>query len=265
MRSVPATAAFIAAVSVVICTVSGCPSPKWNLITDEELVEEGGGVFHTVMKGETLYRICRTYRVDLQTVAEENDIDDVSKITEGLRLFIPGAKNVLEVPEAGRDASQTQPQKRGQTSKPGRTAAKHPPVVAMKEPEEIAPKKQPGIFMWPVKGVLVSRFGVRGGTKHQGIDISAPQGTPVYAAASGRVLYSDSKLRGYGNLVLISHSNGFMTVYAHNKDNLVREGDSVSQGQKIATVGATGNAEGPHVHFEIREGAKARNPLFFLP
>ena len=135
----------------------------------------------------------------------------------------------------------------------------------MKDVDEPRPALYKGKFSRPVKGVVTSRFGVRNGNKHQGIDIGAPKGTPVLAAAAGKVIYSDNKLRGYGNLIILRHDGGFISVYAHNSENRSREGDAVAKGQVIALVGDTGNAEAPHLHFEIREGARPRNPLFFLP
>jgi murein DD-endopeptidase MepM/ murein hydrolase activator NlpD len=99
---------------------------------------------------------------------------------------------------------------------------------------------------------------------HDGIDISAPRGTAVRAAAAGRVLYSD-RLRGYGNLVILDHGDGFATVYAHNTRNDVSAGERIAAGQVIATVGETGQTSGPHLHFEVREDNVARDPLAYLP
>jgi murein DD-endopeptidase MepM/ murein hydrolase activator NlpD len=259
-----------AAAAVLIC---GCPSPKWNLISEEELVAEGEGVFHTVKKGETLYKISKAYGVDLQTIAEENDLEDVSKLKTGDRLYIPGARKVVEIPVAlaqpvpEKPAKPVQPPKQpSHPAKPPSQPSKPAQPVQVAVKDEEVPAMYKGKFIWPVKeGVVVSRFGIRGGTKHQGIDISAPKGSPVLAARAGKVIYSDNKLRGYGNLILIRHDDGFISVYAHNKENKAREGDTVDRGQVIALLGATGNAEAPHLHFEIREGSKARNPLFFLP
>ena len=122
-----------------------------------------------------------------------------------------------------------------------------------------------GRFKWPIKGGRVtSLYGMRNGRRHDGIDISAKQGTPLYASAAGKVAFS-GKMRGYGNIILIRHKDDFFTAYAHNRKNGVRKGQTVKQGQQIGTVGRTGRASGPHVHFEIRHGQTARNPLFFLP
>jgi murein DD-endopeptidase MepM/ murein hydrolase activator NlpD len=105
---------------------------------------------------------------------------------------------------------------------------------------------------------------MRHGVMHDGIDIAAPAGTPVRAADDGVVLYS-GRLRGYGNVVILQHSGGYVTVYGHNERNLVREGDRVARGQDIAELGATGRASGPNLHFEIRYENQAQNPLAYLP
>ncbi len=105
---------------------------------------------------------------------------------------------------------------------------------------------------------------MRKGRPHKGIDIAAPTGTPIYASQKGKVIFSGVQ-RGYGNVILIEHDNHFITVYAHNEANLVRENDFVKQGQPIATIGNSGNSSGPHLHFEIRLHGKAQNPRNYLP
>jgi hypothetical protein len=109
-----------------------------------------------------------------------------------------------------------------------------------------------------------SSFGPRGETHHDGIDIAAPIGTPVRAARGGRVLYSD-ELRGYGNLLIIEHGDGYATVYAHNRANLVKTGAAVRQGEVVAEVGETGDSSQPNLHFEVRQQNVARNPVYYLP
>ena len=120
-------------------------------------------------------------------------------------------------------------------------------------------------LIWPLKtGFLTSAFGPRRSGCHNGIDIAAAPNTPIYAAAKGRVIYS-GKMRGYGNTVILNHNHMYNTVYAHNKTNLVRRGQWVKPGDKIATVGSTGHTTGPHLHFEIRANNVARDPAFYLP
>ena len=116
---------------------------------------------------------------------------------------------------------------------------------------------------WPTPGVLISGFGTRERDAHEGIDLAAPEGTPVCAAEDGTVLFAGEQ-RGYGNLVLLAHKNDLVTVYAHNEKNLVRKGQNVARGETIARIGHTGNATGPHLHFEVRVAARPRDPLGFL-
>ena len=114
-------------------------------------------------------------------------------------------------------------------------------------------------------GTITSRFGPRHGHWHDGIDIAAARGTPVRAAAAGTVIYADRRLAGYGNLIILRHPHNIFTAYAHNERMLVKQGEHVRQGQVIATVGATGRATGPHLHFEVRIGARPVDPLAYLP
>jgi murein DD-endopeptidase MepM/ murein hydrolase activator NlpD len=120
-------------------------------------------------------------------------------------------------------------------------------------------------FAWPVAGGVVSSpFGMRHGAMHDGIDISAPAGTPVHAADDGRVIFV-GHLHGYGNVVILQHSGRYLTVYAHNQRNLVSDGEQVARGREIAELGATGRASGPNLHFEIRYNNHPQNPLAYLP
>ncbi|MGI8862701.1 MAG: murein hydrolase activator EnvC family protein [Gaiellaceae bacterium] len=118
-------------------------------------------------------------------------------------------------------------------------------------------------FIWPVNGTVVSVFGWRWGRMHEGIDIAAPMGASVWAAAAGTVIHS-GWLGGYGLLVVVDHGNGLATAYAHNSSLLVGVGQRVSQGETISLVGSTGNSSGPHVHFEVRANGAAVDPLFYL-
>ncbi|CAG0932294.1 peptidoglycan LD-endopeptidase LytH [Planctomycetaceae bacterium] len=214
----------------------------------------GPGVYHRVGKGETLWRISKTYGVDMQDVAELNDIRDTTEITAGRLLYIPGVSRVKKVkpyvPPARKPA-------------PPAEARKEEPA----EPEEAEGRimTQRDRFLWPVSGKVISNFGMRKGTRHGGIDIKATEGSPIKAADSGEVAYIDSDMRGYGKIVILKHFDGFFTVYAHNRENLVKMGDKVEKGASIATVGSTGNATTSHLHFEVRYGKTVRNPLFFLP
>ncbi|MGK7914231.1 MAG: M23 family metallopeptidase [Prochloraceae cyanobacterium] len=120
-------------------------------------------------------------------------------------------------------------------------------------------------YIWPAAGVLTSGYGWREGRMHKGIDIAAPIGTPILAAASGEVLWAGWNAGGYGNLLKLKHPDGSMTIYAHNQRILVRRGQKVRQGQQIAEMGSTGYSRGPHLHFEIHlKGTGVVNPMAYL-
>ncbi len=147
-----------------------------------------------------------------------------------------------------------------------------PPIAAAPPPPPQsgalppAPPRGGQNFLWPVRGHVISGYGTAaGGTHNDGINIAAPEGTTVVAADSGTVAYAGNELRGYGNLILIKHADGWMTAYAHNSMLLVRRGERVQRGQAIARVGATGAVNAPQLHFEVRKGTRALDPADFLP
>lgn len=194
-------------------------------------------VHHRVRSGETLYRIGKAYGVSVAELVRANRLDDPDRIEIGQELRIPGAKRQVPV-------GTITPQRADASVPVGQGAAR---------------------LAWPIEGGSVSSgFGQRGDSFHDGIDISAPHGTAVKAAAAGEVVYSDV-LRGYGNVIIVRHHSGLATVYAHNQRNLVQAEQQVRRGQTIATVGDTGRTTGPNLHFEVRYDNVARNPLFFLP
>jgi murein DD-endopeptidase MepM/ murein hydrolase activator NlpD len=211
----------------------GKPSPKKKI--------EQKGVYHVVERHQSLYRICKTYQVDMKEVASFNGIKDPSKIQTGQRIFIPGAKKALKVEIYIEDVLEE----------------------SEEEEKETAALKKLN-FMWPVEGRFTELFEENEGRRHQGIDISTPLGTPIKAASSGTVIYSGNKVKGYGNMIILRHSEEWVTVYAHNDVNLIEEGMMVERGQIIARVGQTGRATGPHLHFEMRRKNKAVDPLIYL-
>jgi murein DD-endopeptidase MepM/ murein hydrolase activator NlpD len=122
----------------------------------------------------------------------------------------------------------------------------------------------PGL-RWPVRGKVISGFGPKAnGLKNEGINIAVPEGTSIRAADGGVVAYAGNELKGYGNLVLIRHENGYVTAYAHAKELFVKRGDTVKRGDVIAKAGQTGSVSSPQLHFEVRKGATALDPMKFL-
>ena len=200
------------------------------------------GVYHTVKRHQTLWRICKTYGVDINEVARINHIRDPSRILVGQRIFIPGAKKALKVDIYIDDIGGS----RGRRE----------------DPKKLVLAK--GRFIWPIRGKVTREFGIRGTAKHDGIDISARRGAPIKASDSGKVLYSGNEISGYGNIIIIKHETGFITIYAHNDVNEVAEGMKVKRGQIIGRVGSTGRASDPHLHFEIRKNNRPINPRLLL-
>ncbi|TLM60958.1 MAG: hypothetical protein FDZ69_13695 [Deltaproteobacteria bacterium] len=138
--------------------------------------------------------------------------------------------------------------------------------VPVAKAEEIpGPRPSPGTFVWPVRGQVVTEFGTAEGASSKGIEIAVPHGTPVTAAAAGKVIYSGNGIRGYGNLIILEHADNYFTVYGFNARNLVAVDSFVGQGDKIALSGAPSGGRSPRLHFEIRKGKTAANPIFYLP
>ena len=132
--------------------------------------------------------------------------------------------------------------------------------------EETRPVAEPAgsipTFRWPVRGRVVAPFGPKpAGQQNDGINVAVPEGTPVKAAEDGVVAYAGNELKGYGNLVLISHGNGYVTAYAHASELMVKRGDQIKRGQVIAKAGQTGNVTSPQLHFEIRKGSSPVDPM----
>lgn len=222
------------------------------------------GVFHPVRKGDTLWRISRAYDVPVQDIAELNNIKDPSNIRVGDNIFIPGVTDVKRV------ASLKTDRKRGGSSSKI-SSGKSRGSSGVKVSKKMAPREEAraivmdkGRFIWPVKGKVASQFGVTKSKRNDGIDISAPPRAPIRASGEGTVVVN-SNMRGYGNFLILKHKDDFYTVYAHNDKNLVKAGDFVNKGAVIANVGNSGSSNNYGLHFEIRQGKKVRNPLFFLP
>ena len=199
------------------------------------------GLYHVVKSGENLFRIGKAYDVPYQELARINRISDPHQIHVGQRIFIPNATRQLPV----------------EIITPSEATLEQPSPADQQE------RAREG-FIWPVKGSITSKFGHRGQTFHDGIDISVQEGSPIVAAEEGEVIYRD-ELRGYGNLIIIRHARGLVSVYSHNKRNLVHDGQKVARGEVIGEVGSTGRVTAPHLHFEIRKDNVARDPLHYLP
>jgi murein DD-endopeptidase MepM/ murein hydrolase activator NlpD len=263
----PATAPAVTAPPAATLPVAAAPPTDWNAT-------------YQVKQGDSLHAIARAHRIKVQDLQQANGITDPTKVRAGTMLKVPGtgAPGVAAAPPTLTPPPATEPPRVVQSPgavtngprvinslpatttdagvdakpvQPGtKTAAAAPAAVASS-----------GKFRWPVKGRVISAFGPRpDGTHNDGINISVPAGTEVLAAEGGTVAYAGSELKGYGNLVLVRHDNGFVSAYAHADELLVKRGDIVRRGQTIAKAGKTGTVDQPQVHFELRQGSKPVDP-----
>lgn len=224
---------------------------------------------HTVKSGETLYSISRTYGVDFTTLAKQNKIKEPWTLSVGQNLYLPATlnKNMTDYPTE-EDTTVTQTTSAAQETPQEVAKNETVPTKKKKDTKKVAlpaAPKRSGNFAWPVQGSIISGFGVSGnGRRNDGINISAKKGTNIKAAENGVVAYCGNELKGFGNLILIKHSDGWVTAYAHADKILVKKGVTVKKGQVIGEVGNTGNVKNPQLHFEVRKGTKAVNPINYL-
>ena len=230
------------------------------------------GIYHTVTKGQTLYRISRTYQVNEDYLARVNGITDPAQLRIGTRLFIPGAQKARSV-SVVQPVAKNSPKPVAATVK--KKSASQPPTkktaIKSSKTEKTASKNvtaranRPSLH-WPLRGKIARTFSGKtrtGGGK--GIEIAVRSGSPVSAAEAGKVIYSGDGVRGYGYLIIVQHENDLFTVYGFNQKNFVKQGDFVSKGERIALSGTPPGGGSPRLHFEVRNGKVARDPLLYLP
>ncbi len=246
----------------------------------------GGARLHKVQPGETLFALGRKYGINPYRIAAYNGLPRNVQLKVGQVVRIPpaggewkGTAPATAVAERKPAASPAQTSSRQQVADAGSKA----PVEKISKPvrkdnarivkadplpkaeRQVSAATGMAMFRWPVRGRIISTFGQKpNGTRNEGINIAVPEGTDVRAAADGVVAYAGNELKGYGNLVLIRHAGGWVTAYAHNKALFVKRGERVRRGQVIAKAGRTGSVKTPQLHFEIRKGATAVDPLKYL-
>lgn len=241
---------------------AGVSQPRQKVTVHAKAKAAKKAVVYRVRKSDTLYSIGRRFGVNYRSIAKRNRIRSPYRIYIGQHLYInrmaprsqvlPIARQLKkEAVIAAKKRKAVKKKKAGKRSKP-----------SYKTKARGYSKER---LLWPIKGKLTSRFGRRGSRMHDGIDISAKEGTPIHVAAAGTVVYSDHRLSGYGKLVIVRHGKNLFTAYAHNQRNLVKKGSKVRRGDVIARVGHTGRATGSHLHFEVRHGSTAVDPLAYLP
>ena len=234
------------------------PKPPVVAPTPAPAVPEG---HYLVKKGDTLYSIALEHGADYREVAQWNNLDDPTRILVGQLLRVkapeppPGAAVVGKVTSRGVESRPLE------APQPVAKPLPPVPVAPVAIPPSAPVAGDAGDFIWPKKGKVLSGFAE---PRSKGIDIDGKLGEPVLAAAAGRVTYTGSGIPGLGKLVVIKHDNGFITVYAHNRDIMVKEQQAVSRGQKIAELGSS-DSDRPKLHFQIRKGSAAVDPLRYLP
>jgi len=287
-------------VAVLGCALAACaprvegPAP---LVGGPAPVERGPQTI-TIQRGQTLSEIAHSYHVPTRVIAEANGLSPPYLIQVGRALVIPGAgpshlaaapPSVAALPPVQQPALQAtaapnspsvaaeplappaalhEAQPAPEAAPPAASAA--PPRAVPESPDSSSAAPPPaagsGAFLWPVRGHILATYGSRSdGTHNDGINIAAPRGTAVQAIDAGVVAYTGNELRGYGNLVLVKHTNGWISAYAPCDAILVKRGEKVGRSQVIARVGSTGNVSEPQLHFELRRGQHAVDPREFLP
>ncbi|MDA9500438.1 peptidoglycan DD-metalloendopeptidase family protein [Bradyrhizobium sp. CCBAU 11357] len=241
---------------------------------------------HFVNRGDTLASIARKNHISAAELARANGLDPSAKLKLGTKLTVPGAKTaavaapvaaapVAATPVAGTlqpvAAAPAPTIKMATAAAPVQSARLAQATSNVEEKAAETPAKAAEAtgalptFRWPVRGKVVTTYGAKtNGKSNDGINLAVPEGTPVKAAEDGVVAYSGNELKGYGNLVLVRHSNGYVTAYAHASELLVKRGDTIKRGQVIAKSGQSGEVASPQLHFEIRKGSSPVDPLQFL-
>ena len=217
--------------------------------------------YHTVVTGDTVFAVSQKYNVDMRTLVELNNLKPPYQLKRGQTLKIPNStsgivnlakKNIRNVLSAEKPlvfSPFPKPRPREKSRFENKRTYKN--NIFLPKPSGRAGKN----FLWPVRGTIISRFGPRrGGLHNDGINIAAPRGAPVFASENGVVAYSGNGIKGFGNLLLVSH-------YAHIDKVLVKKGDTVKRGETIGTIGTSGKVNKPQLHFEIRKGSQAIDPM----
>lgn len=233
--------------------------PPYGLKIGQRLILPQGRA-HKVKRGEYLSMIAKRYNVDTFALARVNGIKKPYTIYPGQQLRIPRDGVFIPIADGPKaPAPKAAPRVKVTSAQTGGSQQ----VAKVKVPEP--PRRAGGKFAWPLKGKVVSTFGSKAkGLQNDGINIAAPRGTPVMASENGVVAYAGNEIRGFGNLLLVKHDGGWVTAYAHNDKLLVKRGERVKRGQKIAKVGSTGSVTTPQLHFELRRGSRAVDPKKYM-
>jgi len=207
--------------------IAGCATPPYVKPSAVQPPLGMAGIYHKAEKGQTLWKISKIYGVDLEELGRVNRITDTTAIEVGQQIFIPN-----------RSKAEAQ-------------------TVKYSDSDD---------FIWPISGRVIGSFGQTiNSMLNKGINIQPSNSLNVLAARSGRVVFTDDDFAGFGRTIIIEHSDGLFTVYARNREILVKAGDSVKKGALIAKAGSAGRDRNTYLHFEVRRGYVSQNPLFYLP
>jgi murein DD-endopeptidase MepM/ murein hydrolase activator NlpD len=233
---------------------------------------------HVVNHGDTLMGIARRNHISVGELARANGLEAGAKLRIGMKINVPVKASAAAAPVAQPAVAQAAPlsappvtRLAAVTADPQQKARLAQTTNVEEAPAVETPAKAAEAtgalptFRWPVRGKVITSYGAKtNGKANDGINLAVPEGTPVKAAEDGVVAYSGNELKGYGNLVLVRHSNGYVTAYAHASEILVKRGDTIKRGQVIAKSGQSGEVSSPQLHFEIRKGSSPVDPLQFL-
>src|SRR5450432_2068859 len=266
--------------TAVVAAPAVAPAPALTAPASRAVAVAAAPTVHVVNHGDTLLSIARRNHVPVGELARANHLEPSAKIRLGMKLTVPGAKTAAIAPAAQPAmaavavppaAAPAAPASRMAAAGGAPQSARLAQATATEDAADATPVKATEAtgalptFRWPVRGKVITSYGAKtNGKANDGINLAVPEGTPVKAAEDGVVAYSGNELKGYGNLVLVRHSNGYVTAYAHASELLVKRGDTIKRGQVIAKSGQSGEVGSPQLHFEIRKGSSPVDPLQFL-
>src|SRR5450631_4445488 len=266
--------------TAVVAAPAVAPAPALTAPASRAVAVAAAPTVHVVNHGDTLLSIARRNHVPVGELARANHLEPSAKIRLGMKLTVPGAKTAAIAPAAQPAmaavavppaAAPAAPASRMAAAGGAPQSARLAQATATEDAADATPVKATEAtgalptFRWPVRGKVITSYGAKtNGKSNDGINLAVPEGTPVKAAEDGVVAYSGNELKGYGNLVLVRHSNGYVTAYAHASELLVKRGDTIKRGQVIAKSGQSGEVGSPQLHFEIRKGSSPVDPLQFL-
>jgi murein DD-endopeptidase MepM/ murein hydrolase activator NlpD len=259
---------------------AAAPAPALAAPATRPIAAVSAASVHVVNRGDTLLSVARRNHVPVSELARANGLDPQAKLRLGARLTVPAARTAAAAsvaqPESVAVAQPVAPpapvtRMAAAAIGPQQSVRLAQATTKVEEPAAETPVKAAEAtgalptFRWPVRGKVITSYGAKtNGKANDGINLAVPEGTPVKAAEDGVVAYSGNELKGYGNLVLVRHTNGYVTAYAHASELMVKRGDTIKRGQIIAKSGQSGEVGSPQLHFEIRKGSSPVDPLQFL-